>query len=137
MNAVVIGRSNIVGIPMALLLMNASATVTICHSRTKNVAEKVKEADIVVAACGQPEYVKGDWIKEGAIVIDVGINNIPDASRKSGQRLVGDVEFKTVMVYNVFVGKGESRTYYSSSRWCWTNDYCYAPKQRSEIMEEG
>lgn len=92
-NAVVVGRSNIVGIPVAALLNNADATVTICHSRTKDLPGKVREADIIVAAIGKPEFVKGDWIKPGAAVIDVGINAVPDASKKSGQRLVGDVAY--------------------------------------------
>lgn len=92
-NAVVVGRSNIVGIPVAALLNNADATVTICHSRTKDLPGHVRQADIVVAAIGKPEFVKGDWIKPGAAVIDVGINAVPDATKKSGQRLVGDVAF--------------------------------------------
>lgn len=92
-NAVVVGRSNIVGIPVAALLNNADATVTICHSRTKDLPDRVRQADIVVAAIGKPEFVKGDWIKPGAAVIDVGINAVPDATKKSGQRLVGDVAF--------------------------------------------
>jgi len=87
------GRSNIVGIPVAALLNNADATVTICHSRTRNLPEVVRRADIVVAAIGKPEYVRGDWIKPGATVIDVGINRIEDPSKKSGFRLVGDVAF--------------------------------------------
>ena len=92
-HAVVIGRSKIVGSPMANLLTWANATVTVCHSRTKNLEEMVKLADIVVAACGQKELVKGSWIKPGAIVIDCGINVEPDATKKSGRRLVGDVEY--------------------------------------------
>jgi 5,10-methylene-tetrahydrofolate dehydrogenase/methenyl tetrahydrofolate cyclohydrolase len=92
-NAVVVGRSNIVGIPVAALLNNADATVTICHSRTKDLPGKVREADIVVAAIGKPEFVKGEWLKPGCAVIDVGINAVPDATKKSGQRLVGDVAF--------------------------------------------
>jgi methylenetetrahydrofolate dehydrogenase (NADP+) / methenyltetrahydrofolate cyclohydrolase len=92
-DAVVVGRSNIVGVPVAALLNNADATVTICHSRTKDLPAKVREADIVVAAIGKPEFVKGDWLKPGAAVIDVGINAVPDATKKSGQRLVGDVAF--------------------------------------------
>jgi 5,10-methylene-tetrahydrofolate dehydrogenase/methenyl tetrahydrofolate cyclohydrolase len=90
-NAVVLGRSNIVGIPVAMLLLHRNATVTICHSQTKDVKEKVQQADILVAACGQPEYVRGDWLKPGAIVIDVGINPIDDSTKKAGYRLVGDV----------------------------------------------
>ncbi|MCX6027947.1 MAG: bifunctional methylenetetrahydrofolate dehydrogenase/methenyltetrahydrofolate cyclohydrolase FolD [Chloroflexi bacterium] len=92
-DAVVVGRSNIVGVPVAALLQNADATVTTCHSKTKDLPDKVRRADIVVAAIGRPEYVKGDWIKPGAAVIDVGINRVPDASKKSGARLVGDVAF--------------------------------------------
>lgn len=84
--AVVIGRSTIVGKPMAVLLLMRHATVTICHSKTKNLAEKIRQADLVVAAIGQSEFIKGDWIKPGAVVIDVGMNRRPDGS------LVGDVE---------------------------------------------
>jgi len=91
--AVVLGRSNIVGMPVALLLVEANATVTICHSRTKDLPEVVKKADVLVAAVGRAEMVKGDWIKPGAVVIDVGTNRVDDASRKSGYRLVGDVAF--------------------------------------------
>lgn len=94
-SAVVIGRSDIVGIPVASLLRNRNATVTMCHSRTVNTPELVSQADIVVAACGIPEYVKGEWLKPGAIVIDVGINYIKDDTKKSGQRLVGDVDFNS------------------------------------------
>jgi len=93
-DAVVIGRSNIVGIPVALLLMQRNATVTIAHSRTKNIEEVVRRADIVVAAVGRAEFVKGSWIKPGAVVIDVGINSVDDASDKRGYRLVGDVDFE-------------------------------------------
>ncbi|KZY33438.1 bifunctional methylenetetrahydrofolate dehydrogenase/methenyltetrahydrofolate cyclohydrolase [Roseovarius sp. HI0049] len=94
MNAVVVGRSNIVGKPMAQLLLGDSCTVTIAHSRTKDLAEVVRRADIVVAAVGRPEMVPGDWIKEGATVIDVGINRIDAPEKGEGKtRLVGDVEF--------------------------------------------
>ena len=89
--AVVIGRSNIVGKPMALLLIGESATVTVAHSRTRDLPDVVRRADIVVAAVGRPEMVKGDWIKPGATVIDVGINRVPTEDSKS--RLVGDVNF--------------------------------------------
>jgi methylenetetrahydrofolate dehydrogenase (NADP+)/methenyltetrahydrofolate cyclohydrolase len=92
-NAVVLGRSNIVGMPAALLLIGKNATVTVCHSRTKDIAGTIRQADILIAAIGKTEFVRGDWIKPGAAVIDVGINAIPDASKKSGQRLVGDVNF--------------------------------------------
>ncbi|MFC4346416.1 bifunctional methylenetetrahydrofolate dehydrogenase/methenyltetrahydrofolate cyclohydrolase FolD [Kordiimonas lipolytica] len=94
--AIVVGRSNIVGKPMAQLLLDANCTVTIAHSRTKDLAAEVAQADIVVAAVGRPEMVKGDWIKEGATVIDVGINRIDAPERGEGKtRLVGDVEFET------------------------------------------
>lgn len=91
--AVVLGRSNIVGLPMAFLLLHRNATITICHSRTKDLPDIVRQADIVVAAIGKTRFVQGDWIKPGATVIDVGINEIPDATKKSGKRLVGDVDF--------------------------------------------
>jgi len=91
---VVIGRSNIVGKPMARLLLNDSATVTIAHSRTKDLADVVRRADIVVAAVGRPEMVPGDWIKEGATVIDVGINRLDAPEKGEGKtKLVGDVHF--------------------------------------------
>jgi methylenetetrahydrofolate dehydrogenase (NADP+)/methenyltetrahydrofolate cyclohydrolase len=92
--AVVLGRSNIVGLPAALLLVHRNATVTICHSRTQNIADVVREADILIAAIGKAQFVKAEWIKPGATVIDVGTNAIPDATKKSGQRLVGDVDYE-------------------------------------------
>ncbi len=92
-NAVVIGRSNIVGMPAALMLMKADATVTICHSRTKNMAEIVRQADIIIAAIGKPHFVPGDWLKPGSIVIDVGTNKIDDPMAEKGYRFVGDVDF--------------------------------------------
>ncbi len=95
-NAVVLGRSNIVGMPVALLLVKANATVTICHSRTRDLPSVVRQADILVAAIGQPEFVKKDWVKPGAVVIDVGINQKEDTSAKRGYRLVGDVAFDEV-----------------------------------------
>jgi methylenetetrahydrofolate dehydrogenase (NADP+)/methenyltetrahydrofolate cyclohydrolase len=91
-DAVVIGRSNIVGKPMAMLLVGESATVTIAHSRTRDLPDVVRRADIVVAAVGRPEMVRGDWIKPGAVVIDVGINRVPGAE-EGKTRLVGDVVF--------------------------------------------
>jgi methylenetetrahydrofolate dehydrogenase (NADP+)/methenyltetrahydrofolate cyclohydrolase/formyltetrahydrofolate synthetase len=91
--AVVLGRSDIVGSPVSYLLKNADATVTVCHSKTKDLPQVIRKADILVAAIGQPEFVKGDWLKPGAVVIDVGTNYIPDVTKKSGQRLVGDVEY--------------------------------------------
>lgn len=89
LDAVIIGQSNIVGRPMALELLAARCTITVCHSRTQDLIQKINNADIVVAAVGQPEMIKGEWIKDGAIVIDVGINRL-----KSG-KLVGDVEYMT------------------------------------------
>ncbi len=93
-NAVVLGRSNIVGMPAALLLIGKNATVTVCHSRTRDLPSVVRQADILIAAIGKAEFVRGDWIKPGAAVIDVGINSKPDETRKSGYRLVGDVNFE-------------------------------------------
>jgi methylenetetrahydrofolate dehydrogenase (NADP+) / methenyltetrahydrofolate cyclohydrolase len=93
MDAVVIGRSNIVGKPMAMLLIGESATVTIAHSRTRSLNEVVRRADIVVAAVGRPEMIRGDWIKPGATVIDVGINRVP-AAEEGKTRLVGDVAYE-------------------------------------------
>ena len=92
-NAVVLGRSNIVGMPAALLLISRNATVTVCHSRTRDLPALIRQADILIAAIGRTEMVRGDWIKPGAAVIDVGINSVPDATKKSGHRLVGDVNF--------------------------------------------
>ena len=96
--AVVIGRSMIVGKPMALLLVSkiSNATVTIAHSRSKNLAGICRRADILIAAVGRSEMVKADWVKPGAVVIDVGINRIPDLSKKSGFRLAGDVAYEEV-----------------------------------------
>ncbi|MPS67893.1 MAG: bifunctional methylenetetrahydrofolate dehydrogenase/methenyltetrahydrofolate cyclohydrolase FolD [Novosphingobium sp.] len=92
LNAVVIGRSNIVGKPMAQLLIAESCTVTVAHSRTRDLPEVVRGADIVIAAVGRPEMVKGDWLKPGATVIDVGINRVP-AAEEGKSKLVGDVDF--------------------------------------------
>ena len=96
--AVVIGRSMIVGKPMALLLVskNSNATVTIAHSRSKDLPAICRRADILIAAVGRPEMVKADWVKPGAVVIDVGINRVPDATKKSGYRLTGDVAYQEV-----------------------------------------
>ena len=91
-DAVVIGRSNIVGKPMAMLLLGESATVTVAHSRTRDLPQVVRRADIVIAAVGRPEMVRGDWIKPGAVVIDVGINRVP-AAEEGKTRLVGDVAY--------------------------------------------
>jgi 5,10-methylene-tetrahydrofolate dehydrogenase/methenyl tetrahydrofolate cyclohydrolase len=93
-NAVVLGRSNIVGMPVALLLVRADATVTICHSRSRDLPAIVRGADILIAAVGRAQMVKADWIKPGAVVIDVGTNRIDDPTTKTGTRLVGDVDFE-------------------------------------------
>ena len=90
---VVLGRSNIVGMPVAALLTSCNGTVTVCHSRTKNIPEIVGRADIVIAAIGKTEFVRGEWLKPGAVVVDVGINDKPDATKKRGYRLVGDVNY--------------------------------------------
>lgn len=99
-HVVIVGRSNIVGKPLAAILVQkaqgANATVTICHSRTRNLAKFTQQADIVIAAIGVPEFITGRMVREGAVVIDVGVNRIPDASKKSGTRLVGDVAFASV-----------------------------------------
>lgn len=91
---VVLGRSNIVGLPVSLLLLQENATVTIAHSRTANLPSVTRRADILIAAAGKVEMVKGDWLKPGCVIIDVGINSRPDATRKRGYRLVGDVDFE-------------------------------------------
>jgi len=96
-HAVVVGRSNIVGRPMAALLLQdgpgGNATVTVCHSRTRNIEQYTLQADILIVAIGKPEFVSGDMVKPGAVVIDVGVNRVDDPSRKQGYRLVGDVKF--------------------------------------------
>jgi 5,10-methylene-tetrahydrofolate dehydrogenase/Methenyl tetrahydrofolate cyclohydrolase len=99
-DCVILGRSNIVGRPMANLLSQkgevGDCTVTMCHSRTKNLQEYTKKADIIVAALGVPNFLKGDMVKDGVVIIDVGITRIPDSSKKTGFRLVGDVEYESV-----------------------------------------
>ena len=94
-NAVVLGRSDIVGSPVSYLLKNADATVTVCHSQTKELQTHIKQADVLVAAIGKPNFLRGEWLKPGAVVIDVGTNYVPDQTKKSGQRLVGDVDFES------------------------------------------
>lgn len=98
---VIVGRSNLVGKPLANMLIqkkpNANATVTVCHTRTKNLSSHTKQADIVIAAAGRPNTVTSDMIKEGAVVIDVGVNRIEDSTKKRGYRLVGDVDFEAVI----------------------------------------
>ncbi len=106
-HCVVVGRSNIVGTPISILLSRkgypGDCTVTLTHSRTADLAAEVRRADMVVAAIGKPNFVKGDWVKEGAVVIDVGINRIDDPTRKSGSRLVGDVDFDAVAPKSSFI----------------------------------
>jgi methylenetetrahydrofolate dehydrogenase (NADP+)/methenyltetrahydrofolate cyclohydrolase len=96
-DAVIVGRSNIVGKPMASLLIQSGvdATVTICHSKSRDLRAYVRRADILIAAIGRPEFIPGEWIKPGSVVIDVGVNRIPDPTMRSGHRLCGDVEFAT------------------------------------------
>ncbi|MGE0567589.1 MAG: bifunctional methylenetetrahydrofolate dehydrogenase/methenyltetrahydrofolate cyclohydrolase FolD [Bacteroidia bacterium] len=99
-HCVVIGRSHIVGSPMSILMAKngpyANCTVTLCHSRTKNLTEVIKQADIIIAAIGKPNFVTAEMVKDGAVIIDVGINRVDDASKKSGFKLVGDVDFDAV-----------------------------------------
>lgn len=95
-NAVVLGRSNIVGMPVALLLVKRDATVTICHSRSKDLPAICREADVLIAAVGRPEMVRADWVKPGAVVIDVGSNRVDDPSSEKGYKWVGDVAFDEV-----------------------------------------
>ncbi len=106
-NVIVIGRSNIVGTPISILLSRNSdfgnATVTLCHSRTKNIKELCMQADIIVAAIGKPNFVTADMVKENAVVIDVGINRIKDETKKSGYALTGDVDFKNVSSKSGFI----------------------------------
>lgn len=94
-HAVVLGRSNIVGLPVAMMLQKANATVTICHSRTRDIPGIIRQADILIAAIGKPNYVTGGWLKPGAIVIDVGTNKIDDPTSEKGYRWVGDVDFES------------------------------------------
>lgn len=95
-NAVVVGRSNIVGLPMALMLIKANATVTVVHSRTKDMPAILKEADIVIAAIGKPNFIKGEWLKPGVVIIDVGTNQIDDPESERGYKWVGDVDLESV-----------------------------------------
>jgi methylenetetrahydrofolate dehydrogenase (NADP+)/methenyltetrahydrofolate cyclohydrolase len=106
-HAVIIGRSHIVGAPMSILLSQkrkvGNATVTMCHSRTKNLKEITLQADIIIAAIGIPEFLKADMVKDNVTIIDVGITRLVDASKKSGFRLVGDVDFKEVSKKSKFI----------------------------------
>ena len=106
-HCVVVGRSNIVGTPISILLSRkgypGDCTVTLTHSRTRDLPAEVRRADIIVAAIGIPNFVQGDWVKEGAVVVDVGINRIADATRKSGHRLVGDVDFEAVAPRCIYI----------------------------------
>jgi methylenetetrahydrofolate dehydrogenase (NADP+)/methenyltetrahydrofolate cyclohydrolase len=103
---VILGRSNIVGKPMAQLMMQkqyGDATVTVCHSRSKTLKEECRQADIIIAAIGQPDFVTADMVKEGAVIVDVGTTRVPDASKKSGFRLNGDVKFDEVAPKCAFI----------------------------------
>ncbi len=99
-NCVILGRSHIVGSPLSVLMARSArpgnCTVTLCHSKTQNLKEHIQRADILIAALGKPGFVQGDWVKEGAVVIDVGTTRVPDASRPSGYKIMGDVDFETV-----------------------------------------
>eukprot|EP00953_Heterococcus_sp_UTEX-ZZ885_P021281 11872-Heterococcus_DN1.PRE.1 len=138
--AVVLGRSNIVGIPVSMLLLHRNATVTIVHSRTVNTAEVVRSADIVVAAVGRAEMVKGAWIKEGAVVIDVGINSVDDASKKAGSMLTTllpcyatqfDHDQRCCVFSSFSAPRARLLTGAHDNRWCRTNDYSYAYEKYS------
>jgi 5,10-methylene-tetrahydrofolate dehydrogenase/methenyl tetrahydrofolate cyclohydrolase len=91
---VIIGKSNIVGLPLSIMLMHKEATVTVCHIHTKNIENKVKNADVLFVACGCPKLIKKEWLKKDVIIVDIGINKIEDKNKKSGFRLVGDVDFE-------------------------------------------
>jgi len=95
-DVVMVGRSNIVGMPLALMLKNENASVTLCHSRTKDLSMYTKQADIIISACGKVNLITADMVKEDVIVVDIGINSVPDSTRKRGYRLVGDVDFENV-----------------------------------------
>lgn len=95
-HAVVIGKSSIVGMPLSLLLLHREATVSVCHVKTKNIKDITSQADILISACGQAEMIKADWVKDGCVVIDVGINSVDDENAKRGYRIVGDVDFDDV-----------------------------------------
>ena len=126
-NAVVIGRSNIVGKPMAQLLIKESCTVTIAHSKTKDLPSVCQNADIIVAAVGRPEMIRGHWIKKGAVVIDVGINRIEiEANGKKKTKLVGDVNYD----------EAEKKCFSNNPRsWrCWTNDNCLSSKKHNNCL---
>jgi methylenetetrahydrofolate dehydrogenase (NADP+)/methenyltetrahydrofolate cyclohydrolase len=99
-HAVVIGRSNIVGKPMAMMLLQQDATVTVCHTGTRDLAAHTRRADILIAAAGRPRTITADMVRDGVVVIDVGVNRVPDPSKKSGYRLVGDVDFDGVRCNN-------------------------------------
>lgn len=102
-NAVVVGRSDIVGAPVSYLLRNADATVSVCHSKTTDLEAHLKQADVVVAAIGKPAFIKGSWLKPGAVVIDVGTNYVPDDTKKTGYRLSGDVEYESASEVASFI----------------------------------
>ena len=127
-HVVVIGRSKIVGTPVALLALHNNATVTICHSRTKNLKEITKTADILIVACGQTELITREYIKEYCVIIDVGINRVDDPTRKRGYRLTGDVNFKDVC------DSGKVAAITPGIIRCRAYDYCYAKKYIYSIL---
>ena len=120
-HAVCVGRSHLVGKPVGVMLLNRNATVTYCHSRTKNLTEVTKDADILVAAIGKPEFITVDMVKQGATVIDVGINSVDD-------RLVGDVKFDEV--------KEVAGFYYPCARRCWSADTRNAVREYTEVSKQ-
>jgi methylenetetrahydrofolate dehydrogenase (NADP+)/methenyltetrahydrofolate cyclohydrolase/formyltetrahydrofolate synthetase len=95
-NVTIIGSSNLVGLPLSMMLLNRGATVTICNINTRDIREHIQHADILITCCGVPHIVKEDWVNEGTVVIDIGINKVEDLSKKNGYRLVGDVDFENV-----------------------------------------
>ncbi len=129
---VVLGRSNIVGKPMAALMMQKAypgdATVTVCHSRSKDLIKECQEADIIIAALGQPNFVKAEMVKEGAVVIDVGTTRVPDATKKSGFKLTGDVKFDEVAP-KMFL-------HHSRTGRCWSDDDCIVNEKYTFSWQE-
>ena len=95
-NITIIGSSNLVGLPLSIMLLHKGATVTICNINTRDIREHIKHADILITCCGVPHIVKADWVNEGTVIIDIGINKVEDSSKKNGYRLVGDVDFENV-----------------------------------------
>lgn len=127
----VVGRSLLVGLPVALLLQKRSATVTMCHSKTRDLQQKCRESDIIIVAVGSPNLIRQDWVKQGAVVIDVGINAVEDSHSKRGYKLCGDVDFNNVENQCSKITPVPGRKiplFHSSSlricRWCRADDGC-------------